>query len=194
LTLKSKADLIVRESSLPGVLIIESETNVDRRGNISYVYDYETYAKHGLSRVFIQDIFVHAHKNVLFGLRYQRYVEQAKLIITVAGNIFDVAVDIRAGSPNFGKWQGLYLSSLLNHQVFIPEGFAHGYCVISDTADVIIKCTEGYNDNYDCGIYWADNTINIDWPIKDPIISNQDSGKPSLNEIPSSLLPVYIMT
>ena len=192
MTLQTKRDVFIKESSLPGVLVIESDTYIDRRGNLTYVYDYENYATHGLTRVFIQDIYIHSHKNVLFGLHYQRYNEQAKLIITVAGNIFDVAVDIRLGSPNFGKWQGMYLSSLINRQVFIHEGFAHGYCVLSETADVIIKCTERYDDSFEDGINWADSVINIDWPIKEPILSNKDACKPSLHEIPRNILPVFI--
>ena len=190
--LKTKSDLLIKESSLPGVLVIESDTVTDRRGNFTYVYDYDAYARRGLTRVFVQDIFIHSHKNVLFGLCYQRYNQQAKLIITVDGNIFDVAVDIRLGSPNFGKWQGMYLSSLINRQVFIPEGFAHGYCVLSETAEVIIKCTECYDDSLECGINWADSVINIEWPVKEPILSNKDACKPSLYKIPSSLLPVFI--
>lgn len=190
--LKTKSDLIIKESSLPGVLVIESDTDIDRRGNVTYVYDYETYAKHGLTRVFVQDIYIHSNKNVLFGLEYQRYKEQSKLVITVAGNIFDVAVDIRLGSPNFGKWQGMYLSSLINRQVFIPEGFAHGYCVLSETADVIIKYTERFDASLEDGINWADSVVNIDWPIKEPILSKIDAYKPSLYEIPSNLLPVFI--
>ncbi len=191
--LRTKSKLVIKESSLPGVLVVDYDVvHFDKRGHKKHIYDYETYANNGLSRVFVQDNYIHSRRDVLCGLHYQLYKEQAKLIITVEGNIYDVAVDIRVGSPTFGKWHGIYLSSLANRQVFVPEGFAHGYCVLSETADVIIKCTEHYDENFEYRINWADSVLKISWPVTKPILSDKDARNPSLNEIPSKLLPVFI--
>jgi dTDP-4-dehydrorhamnose 3,5-epimerase len=111
--------------------------------------------------------------------------------MAVTGEIYDVAVDIRAGSPYFGKWTGSYLSPHNNRQLYIPEGFAHGFCVLSDSADVIYKCTRYYEAGDDYGILWSDPDLDIDWPLKDPILSEKDRKHPRLLEIPASLLPAY---
>jgi len=109
----------------------------------------------------------------------------------VAGEIFDVAVDIRRGSPTFGKWVGNLISAENKRQVFIPEGFAHGFSVLSETADVIYKCTDFYTSGDEYGIFWGDPTIGIDWKIKNPILSEKDSQNPELSQVSEELLPVY---
>jgi dTDP-4-dehydrorhamnose 3,5-epimerase len=130
-------------------------------------------------------------RGVLRGLHYQHPGDQAKLIYVCRGRIFDVAVDIRHGSPTFGRWFGMELSDENGLQMFIPEGFAHGFCVLSDEADVIYKCSEIYRPEYEHGIIWNDPDINITWPIKDPILSPKDMKYSRLNSIPPSHLPFY---
>ncbi len=105
--------------------------------------------------------------------------------------VFDVAVDIRHGSPTFGQWEGAVLSAENKRQIFLPEGFAHGFCVLSETADVIYKCTDLYSPGDEYGIFWADPVIGIDWRIENPVLSKKDSQNPNLSEVPEDLLPVY---
>ena len=138
------------------------------------------YAEAGLNRVFVQDNHSRSKKHVLRGLHYQLTQPQGKLVFVVAGEIFDVAVDIRKGSPTFGKWTGAYLSDENKQQIYVPEGFAHGFVVLSEFADVIYKCTDFYAPGDERGIYWADPSIAINWPIKDPILSDKDRECPRL--------------
>ncbi len=181
----------VKETELPGVLVIESEIHSDARGFYKDVYHLEKYSSSGLGMTFVQDNHSHSVKNVLRGIYYQMTKPQGKLVMAITGEIFDVAVDIRAGSPNFGKWTGVYLSPLNNRQLYIPEGFAHGFCVLSDSADVIYKCTQFYAVDEDYGILWSDPTLDINWPVKEPILSEKDKNNPPLHEIPLTLLPSY---
>ena len=122
-------------------------------------------------------------KGVLRGLHYQENPEQAKLVRVTRGEVFDVAVDIRKGSPTFGKWIGAWLSEENNLQMYIPVGFAHGYCVLSDTAEFLYKCSEYYAPSGERAILWSDPDIGIDWPIKNPILSEKDSNAPRLRDI-----------
>ena len=154
-------------------------------------YHQEKYAKGGINKPFVQDNRSHSKKGVLRGLHYQLRFPQGKLVCVITGEIFDVAVDIRRGSPTFGKWEGVYLSSENNRQIFIPEGFAHGFCVLSETADVLYKCSDFYNPDDEFGILWSDPTIGIEWPVAEPIISPKDGQSPQLGEITDSLLPSY---
>ncbi|MDY7036872.1 MAG: dTDP-4-dehydrorhamnose 3,5-epimerase, partial [Thermodesulfobacteriota bacterium] len=130
-------------------------------------------------------------RGTLRGLHYQLHHPQAKLIYVINGEIFDIAVDIRRGSPTIGRWAGTYLSGENNRQIFIPEGFAHGFCVLSETADVIYKCTDFYAPDDEYGVLWSDSFIGIGWPVKRPILSKKDSQYMGLNEIPEADLPVY---
>jgi dTDP-4-dehydrorhamnose 3,5-epimerase len=113
------------------------------------------------------------------------------LIYVITGEIYDVAVDIRRGSPGFGKWVGQYLSGKNKRQLFVPEGFAHGFCVISETADVLYKTTDLYNPNDEYGVLWSDTTIGIDWPVEVPIVSDKDKQFSGLKEVPETYLPIY---
>ncbi len=183
--------LTVKETDLPGVLIIESEVRSDSRGFYKDIYSLDEYLSSGLGMTFVQDIHSHSVKNVLRGLYYQLKDPQGKLVMAVTGEIFDVAVDIRVGSPGFGRWTGVYLSPLNNRQLYIPEGFAHGFAVLSDSADVIYKCTQFYALDEDYGILWSDPGIDIDWPVRDPILSEGDRKHPRLDEIKFDSLPVY---
>lgn len=182
----------IKETPLPGVLVIESETHADRRGFFREVYRYDKYLAAGLGVRFVQDNHSHSVKGVLRGLHYQLKSPQGKLVMAVAGEVFDVAVDIRKGSPNFGKWTGVHLSLLNNRQVYVPEGFAHGYCVLSESADVIYKCTELFDPDDQFGVLWSDPDINIEWPVAYPVLSARDAGNPALKEISGDDLPLYI--
>lgn len=171
------------------VILIELEVFHDSRGFFMETFHHEKYAMAGVNRSFVQDNFSHSKKGILRGLHYQLRRPQAKLIYVMSGEIFDVAVDIRKGSPTFSKWFGTYLSSENKRQIYIPEGFAHGFCVLSGSADVIYKCTDFYVPGDDFGILWSDPEININWPVNDPILSDKDSKNPPLSAISRELLP-----
>lgn len=182
-------DLI--KMSLPGVLVIDPDMFKDNRGFFMETYHQVKYTEWGIDCVFVQDNFSHSRRGTLRGLHYQLHHPQAKLIYVINGEIFDIAVDIRRGSPTFGRWAGTYLSGENNRQIFIPEGFAHGFCVLSETADVIYKCTDFYAPDDEYGVLWSDSFIGIGWPVKRPILSKKDSQYMGLNEIPEADLPVY---
>ncbi len=128
---------------------------------------------------------------MLRGLHYQLDKPQGKLVTALSGEIFDVAVDVRPGSPDFGKWTGVYLSPENKRQIYIPEGFAHGFCVLSDTADVVYKCTDLYSPGDEYGLLWSDEALNIDWSVSQPIVSQKDLAYSELKKIPAELLPIY---
>ena len=113
------------------------------------------------------------------------------MVYVITGEIYDVAVDIRRGSPGFGKWTGHYLSDKNRRQIFVPEGFAHGFCVLSETADVLYKTTDLYNPDDEYGVLWSDSSIGIDWPVEVPVVSDKDKQFPGLKEVPEINLPIY---
>ena len=149
------------------------------------------YAALGLPATIVQDNLSWSHRHVLRGLHFQNPGVQAKVVQVLAGQIFDVAVDIRRGSPDFGRWVGLELSADNRRQLYIPEGFAHGFCVISDGALVAYKCTAPYQVACELGIAWDDSGIGISWPISSPLMSPKDACLPRLAEIPLDQLPGY---
>jgi len=179
------------ETSLPGVLVIEPDVFKDDRGFFLETHHQKKYAERGIGKPFVQDNLSHSKKEVLRGLHYQLRFPQGKLVYVITGEIFDVAVDIRRGSPTFGKWEGIYLSAENNRQIFVPEGFAHGFCVLSDTADVSYKCTDYYHPDDEFGLLWSDPTIGIDWPIKNPVLSSRDCQYPVLSETADTVLPAF---
>ena len=183
--------LSIKETGLPGVIIIESGLYPDHRGFFRELYHKEKYSAAGLKNEFVQDNHSRSVKGVLRGLHYQLRNPQGKLVTVLSGEIFDVAVDIRAGSPDFGKWTGVHLSPQSGRQIYIPPGFAHGFCVLSDTADVVYKCTDLYSPDAEHGLLWSDKGVNIDWPVSDPIVSEKDSAYLELKKIPAELLPIY---
>lgn len=183
--------LRIIKTAVPDVLIIEPEVFRDMRGFFLETYNQKKYAENGLDKTFVQDNHSHSSKGTLRGLHYQLNHPQGKLVYVVHGEIFDVAVDIRRGSPTFGHWVGEVLSEKNNRLMFVPEGFAHGFCVLSDTADFMYKCTDLYHHEDDRGVNWSDETLSIDWPIKDPILSDRDTLLPMLHDVPEDLLPVY---
>lgn len=183
--------VLIKETDLPGVLLIESDLYSDNRGFFKEFYHKEKYSLAGLDVDFVQDNHSHSTKGVLRGLHYQLNRPQGKLISVISGQTYDVAVDIRRGSPHFGKWTGVHLSPKSGPQIYIPGGFAHGFCVLSSSAEVLYKCTDFYAPEHEYGLLWSDETVNIDWPVKDPIVSDKDDAYPKLSDIPAELLPVY---
>ncbi len=179
------------EHALPGVWIITPTVYPDSRGWFSETYREETFREHGIETRFVQDNHSHSLRHVLRGLHYQLRHPQAKLCSVVRGEAIDVAVDIRVGSPTFGQVQKELLSGDNGKQVYIPAGFAHGFCVLSETADFLYKCTDYYaaDDNY--GVAWNDPELGIDWDIESPILSDKDARLPSLKDMPREHLPVY---
>ena len=179
------------ETSLPGVMLIEPQVFTDTRGFFLEACHQEKYAGAGITKPFVQDNHSRSQKGTLRGLHYQLGHAQGKLVYVVIGEIFDVAVDIRRGSPTFGRWVGARLSEENKHQIYVPEGFAHGFCVLSDTADVIYKCTDFYSPKDERGVFWADPTINIEWPIPSPVLSEKDKRNSRLDELDEENLPTY---
>jgi dTDP-4-dehydrorhamnose 3,5-epimerase len=176
---------------LPGVLLIEPMVFSDERGFFMETYHAKKYAEAGIPGPFVQDNHSNSQRGTLRGLHYQLKNPQGKLVYAVKGEILDVAVDIRKGSPHFRRWTGNLLSEQNKRQLYIPEGFAHGFCVLSETADVIYKCTDFYAPGDEYGIFWADESIDIVWPIEAPILSEKDKKNPKLDDIPDEHLPPY---
>jgi len=183
--------ITVTPMTLPEVLLVEPLVFDDRRGFFLEAYQHQKYAAAGLPRRFVQDNHSRSRKSVLRGLHYQLQHPQGKLVYAVTGEIFDVAVDIRRGSPTFGQWTGACLSAENHQQLYIPEGFAHGFVVLSDHADVMYKCTQYYAPGDEYGIYWKDVHIGIDWPVAWPVLSEKDENFPRLSETARDLLPVH---
>ncbi|MFC1883493.1 dTDP-4-dehydrorhamnose 3,5-epimerase [Thermodesulfobacteriota bacterium] len=177
------------ESTLPGVIIIEPVVYKDKRGLFLETFHQGKYSGGGINDIFVQDNHSFSMKNTLRGLHYQLKNPQAKLIYAITGEIYDVAVDIRRGSPHFGKWMGVILSAENRKQIYVPKGFAHGFCVLSETADVIYKCSDFYSPGDEYGVLWSDPSIGIDWPVENPLLSEKDSRNPQLNDIPEKHLP-----
>ena len=170
----------VSKSPIDGLLIIEPKVFADPRGMFYEVYSESKYNEHGISR-FVQDNHSVSKQGVLRGLHYQVNSGQDKLVRVTQGEIFDVAVDIRKQSPTYGKWWGLSLSETNNLQLYIPVGFAHGFCVLSESAEVLYKCSDYYSPEDERGILWNDPELAINWPIKNPILSTKDSMYPRFN-------------
>ena len=179
----------VSPSSLPEVLLIEPDVFADERGFFMETFHSAKYAEQGLPAVFLQDNHSRSVRGVLRGLHYQLQQPQGKLVRVVRGEVFDVAVDIRRGSPGFGKWVGAVLSGENRRQMYIPPGFAHGFCTLSEAADVLYKCTELYAPGDEYGIAWDDPDVAIDWPQLDYRLSDKDTANPTLSE--SKNLPLY---
>lgn len=172
----------ISETYLPGLLLIEPTVHRDSRGEFYEVFQQQRYAEHKIP-TFVQDNTSRSVKNTLRGLHYQLPKSQGKLVWVTHGTVWDVVVDIRTQSPTFGKWLGITLSDENHLQLYIPPGFAHGFCVVSDYADFHYKCTEYYTPHCEQGIAWNDKQLNITWPINNPILSPKDAANPSLGEM-----------
>lgn len=181
----------VSETSIPGVLIVEPRIFPDGRGFFFESYHRERYRQNGIGDEFVQDNVSSSVQGALRGLHFQSPHPQAKLVQVLSGEVFDVAVDIRAGSATFGQWTGIMLSSENKRQFYIPKGFAHGFCVMSETAVFSYKCSDFYAPECEGGILWSDPDLMIDWPVKAPLLSDKDSRFPCLKDVPRERLPVY---
>jgi len=179
----------ISATELPGVLLIEPRVFEDPRGFFLETHHQRKYSEAGLDVQFVQDNHSHSKRNTLRGLHYQRAHPQGKLIYAARGEIFDIAVDLRRSSPTFRKWYGVRLSVENHLQIYIPPGFAHGFCVLSDRADVVYKCTDFYYAEDDLGVLWSDPDIGIQWPISEPLLSAKDIALPALSEISTDRLP-----
>jgi len=184
----------VERTELPEVLVLEPRLFRDDRGFFYESFNVETFARHadeGLPAGFVQDNHSRSTEGVLRGLHYQLHRPQGKLVTCVRGTIFDVAVDIRVGSPTFGRWAGVTLDGDAPRYLWIPAGFAHGFCTLSPVADVIYKCTELYDASDEHGVLWSDDAIGISWPVRDPLLSPKDRRNAGLD--PARMdLPRYV--
>lgn len=164
----------VLPTSLPGVLIVEPRVLRDARGFFLETFHAERYAEHGIEGPFVQDNHSRSVRHTLRGLHWQTYQPQGKLIRVIEGEVFDVAVDVRPHSPSRGQWVSVVLSADDFRQVYVPPGFAHGFCVLSDVAQVEYKCTTAYHRESERGIIWNDPELAIAWPVATPILSDRD--------------------
>lgn len=174
------------KTSIDGVYIIEPKVFGDNRGYFMESYNGEHFKEAGLNMVFVQDNESKSSKGVLRGLHFQKKHSQGKLVRVTKGKVFDVAVDLRHGSETYGKWEGVILSEENKKQFYIPEGFAHGFLVLSDEAVFNYKCTDYYAPEYDGGVMWNDPDINIEWPlegIEEIILSEKDKKHPNLKDL-----------
>jgi dTDP-4-dehydrorhamnose 3,5-epimerase len=187
---RSLQGMKVIETSLPGVLCVEPRRFHDPRGYFFETFRRDRYESLGLAADFVQDNVSYSTRGVLRGLHYQNPHPQGKLISVLQGEVFDVAVDVRVGSPTFLRWTGMTLSAENGRQLMIPEGFAHGFVVTGDSALVLYKCTEFYRPDCESSLAWNDPALGIDWPIDTPILSEKDRDAP-LVEDSSERLPRF---
>ena len=176
-------------TALPEVLIVEPQVFPDSRGHFYEMWEQVRYREAGISGPFVQDNVSRSVRGTLRGLHFQEPAAQGKLVTVLNGRIFDVAIDIRRGSPRFGQWIGVELDGDRPQQLWIPSGFAHGFCVTSDYADFHYKCDAPYSPSTERSIRWNDPDLAIDWPILNPIMSGKDAAAPYLSEVP--VLPTF---
>lgn len=182
----------VESSPLPGVLLIKPAVFGDHRGFFQESWNRQKFAEHGLNLDFVQDNLSFSRQGILRGLHFQNPKPQGKLVQVLQGGVFDVAIDIRRGSPNFGHWFGTVLSAENHLQMYVPEGFAHGFYVLSETALFAYKCTDFYDSKAEYSVRWDDPDIGITWPNNQPpIVSAKDEAAFRLRDIPEDVLPIY---
>lgn len=179
------------ELKLPGVCLIEPAVFEDERGLFFESYHEIKFAELGIRDRFVQDNHARSVRHTLRGLHYQIEHPQAKLCRVVKGEVLDVVVDVRRGSAHFGEWEAVTLSARNRLQVYVPPGFAHGYLVLSETAEFLYKCSEFYHPEHERGIAWNDPHLGINWGTNEPILSAKDQSSPALSEIPTADLPEY---
>jgi len=180
------------ETSLPGCVVIEPKVFGDERGAFFESWNAEKFAQHNLPTRFVQSNVSTSSQGVLRGLHYQWPRPQGKLVSVLEGEVYDVAVDIRQGSPTFGQWTAVILSAENHRQFWIPEGYAHGFVTLSEHVIFHYLCTDVYVREYDAGIRWNDAEFAINWPVAAPLLSPKDAAAPFLTEIPQERLPVYL--
>ncbi len=175
---------------IPDLVLITAHTFADDRGYFLETYKHSEFAENGINTSFVQDNFSHSTHGVLRGLHFQTEpYAQAKLVKVLRGAIFDVAVDIRPKSPTYGQWLGLELTDQEHQMFYIPEGFAHGFCVISDEVDFIYKVSSEFAPDFDAGIRWDDSEIGIKWPIETPLLSSKDANLPRIVDLEKPSFP-----
>jgi dTDP-4-dehydrorhamnose 3,5-epimerase len=181
------------ETTLPGVWILEPRVFTDGRGFFMESYNRRVLASIGIDEQFVQDNHSRSRKGVLRGLHYQLGVPQAKLVRVTRGRVFDVAVDVRRGSPGFGRWVGVELTEDNRRMIFVPRGFAHGFLVLSESAEFQYKCSDYYTPDEERGVAWNDPRIGIDWPLcgLDPLLSARDREWMTLDRVDPEQLPIY---
>lgn len=179
----------VEHTQLPGVLLIEPRCFRDERGFFLESFQAERYRANGIADVFVQDNHSHSRQGVLRGVHFQIRFPQAQLVTIMRGRIFDVAVDLRPASATFGRWYGVELGDEGPRQLYMAPGFGHGFCVLSEFADIHYKVSQFYDPRDEGGVVWNDPEIGIHWPIEAPIVSKRDSGYPGLRELDREWLP-----
>jgi len=169
--------------SIPDLILVEPKMHRDGRGYFMETYKLSEFSLSGIPAAFVQDNHSQSLRAVLRGLHFQKSPKaQGKLVRVLSGEIFDVAIDLRKGSPTYGRWSGETLSAENNRMLYIPQGFAHGFCVLGDSADVHYKVTEEYSAEHEFGIIWNDPDISIDWPIRNPTVSEKDAAYSRLKD------------
>jgi dTDP-4-dehydrorhamnose 3,5-epimerase len=179
------------DTAIPGVFVIKPRVHRDQRGFLLETFHEEKFCQLGIADRFVQDVHSQSRRNTLRGLHYQLKHPQAKLCRAIRGEVLDVALDIRTGSPTFGKWISQVLSAENMLQIYIPRGFAHGYVVRSDEAEFLYKCSDFYDSQDEYGIHWADPALHIEWGIDTPTVSEKDASLPRLADQPTVCLPVF---
>ncbi len=174
----------MKPTKLDGVVIIEPKVFGDHRGFFMETWNAKRYEESGLDVSFVQDNLSYSRRGILRGLHYQNPNTQGKLVSVLQGEVYDVAVDVRAGSKTFGEWVAVTLSAENKRQFYVPPGFAHGFCVTSEMALFVYKCTDLYNPQAEGSILWNDPDLGIDWPIDEPLLSEKDKDAPRLHEVP----------
>jgi dTDP-4-dehydrorhamnose 3,5-epimerase len=175
------------ETQLDGVVLIEPEVHGDERGFLVETFRDESWREMGIEVDFVQENHSRSGRGILRGLHFQTEPGQAKLVRCLRGTIWDVAVDLRRDSPNYRRWEGHQLDDERHRQLFVPAGFGHGFCVLSEQADVAYKLSSYYDPATEAGIAWDDPDVGVEWPISEPVLSDRDRGGPRLAEIADSL-------
>jgi dTDP-4-dehydrorhamnose 3,5-epimerase len=177
-------------TSIPEVIVFEPQVFSDNRGHFQETYQAQKYQEAGVPKPFVQDNQSYSIAKVLRGLHFQLAHPQGKLVRVTKGEVFDVAVDLRKSSPTFGQWHGEILSAENRRQMYVPENFAHGFCVLGDSAEFLYKCTDVYYPGDEVGLIWNDVEIGVKWLIEDPLLSDKDQKLPTLAEV-MDILPKY---
>lgn len=178
----------ISTTEFPGLVLIKPKIFGDARGYFYESWNKERYESAGITEDFVQDNVSFSSRGVLRGLHYQKPYTQGKLVSVLMGEVWDVVVDLRRSSPAFGKWQGFTLTGEHKEQLYVPRGFAHGFCVLSETALFQYKCTDRYSPESERGIIWNDPTLAIPWPVREPVISDKDTKHPYFKDLTDELL------
>ena len=176
-------------TQIPGVILIEPQVHGDERGFFLETWHALRYREAGIAESFVQDNHSYSRRGILRGMHAQSPHPQGKLVRVIEGEIFDVAVDVRLGSPSYGRWVGFALSAKNFRQLYVPPGLVHGFCVTSEVAQVEYKCSEFYRPEAEFSVAWDDPELAIDWPIRDPILSDKDRRAPRLRDVQHRLIP-----